>query len=136
MGIFKKLESEFDFDIVDEFLDHYEIMSEALEPSIERLRHKETYELGVEELFRIAHNLKSASGFLKLSKLNKLAFFLENYLEKLRNKKVEITDEILDWLYLISDQISGWYEDLSNDRENFRKIDIRIFNVPEEIEKL
>jgi len=34
MGIRTRFEEEFDYDIVDEFLDHLDIMTEAMEPTI------------------------------------------------------------------------------------------------------
>jgi two-component system chemotaxis sensor kinase CheA len=136
MGILKKLEQEFDFEIVDEFLDHYEIMSDALEPSIQKLSKEETYEDGVEELFRIAHNLKSASGYLNLKVLNKFASFFEDYLEKLRKTEIKVTDDMIDWLFLISDQLSGWHEDLIKDKNEFRKLNMKVFNIPAGLEAL
>ena len=134
MGLLKELEGKFDFDIVDEFIDHFEIMCSALEPIIQRLDHGDDIPESVEELFRIAHNLKSAAGFLELTVLHKFAVFLEDNLEKIRKRRKKFEPGTIDWFYLISDQLNDWYEDLTQDAEEFRKIRIEIFDIPQEIE--
>ena len=88
----------------------------------------------IEEIFRIAHNLKSATGFLELTVLHKFAVFLEDNLEKIRKRKKKFAPGTIDWFYLISDQLNDWYEDLTQNAEEFRKIRIEIFDIPQEIE--
>ena len=134
MGLLGELEGKFDFDIVDEFIDHFEIMCSALEPIIHRLDEGEDIPGCIEEIFRIAHNLKSASGFLELTVLHKFAEFIEDNLEKIRHRETKFAPATIDWFYLISDQLNDWYEDLTQDAEEFRKIRIEIFDIPQEIE--
>lgn len=135
MGILKELESKFDYDIVDEFTDHYEVMCAALEPIIKDLDEGSNIPESIEEIFRIAHNLKSASAFLELTVLHKFAVFVEDNLEHVRRRQAKFTPETIDWFYLVSDQLNDWYEDLIQDAEEFRKIRIEIFDIPQEIEK-
>ena len=134
MGVKKDLESQFDYDIVDEFMDHYEITCEMLEPIILSLNKANMYERDVNELFRVAHNLKSASGFLKLKLLHKLAAFMENTLEKARSQEGPASEEFIDWLLLISDQLNSWLKNLKNDDEEFVPFDRKILYVPEHLE--
>ncbi|MDQ1339242.1 MAG: hypothetical protein QG567_393 [Campylobacterota bacterium] len=135
VGILKDLEESFDFDIVDEFLSHFEIMCLSLEPAIGSLEDESKKNQAIEELFRVAHNLKSASGYLNLVHLNKFAAFIEDILDNLRNKDIKLSARTIDWFYGVSDQLNDWYQDLATDKEEFRKINIEIFNVPQEIEK-
>ena len=134
MGLLYGIESTFDYDIVDEFTDHFEIMCSSLEPIINRLNQGEDIPEAVEEMFRIAHNLKSASGFLKLETLHRFATFIEDNLEHIRHRQQPFSQESIDWFYLISDQLCDWYDDLVSDADEFRKIRTKIFDIPQEIE--
>lgn len=134
MGLLKELEGTFDFDIIDEFTDHFEVMCNAMEPIIARLDHGDNIPESIEEIFRIAHNLKSAAGFLQLPVLQKFAAFIEDNLEHVRHRETKFSQKSIDWFYLVSDQLNDWYEDLTQDAEEFRKIRIEIFDIPQEIE--
>lgn len=134
MGLLKELEGGFDYDIVDEFIDHFEIMCSAMEPIIRDLDEGGNIPESIEEIFRIAHNLKSAAGFLQLTVLHKFASFIEDNLEHVRRREARFAPATIDWFYLISDQLNDWYEDLTSDAEEFRKIRIEIFDIPQEIE--
>lgn len=134
MGVLKELEGGFDYDIVDEFIDHFEIMCTAMEPIIRRLDSGEDIPGNIEEIFRIAHNIKSAAGFLQLLHLQRFAAFIEDNLEHVRHRETKFAPETIDWFYLISDQLNDWYDDLTHDAEEFRKIRVEIFDIPQEIE--
>ena len=51
MGIRSDIEANFDFEIVDEFLDHYSLMVDAMELLILDLEKESMYQRSVEELF-------------------------------------------------------------------------------------
>lgn len=134
MGVKKDLEERFDFDIVDEFMDHYEFTCDMLEPIILSLEKQDMYERDINELFRVAHNLKSASGFLQLNILHRLAAFMENTLEKARGKEGPASSELVDWLLLISDQLRSWQKNLKNDDKEFAEFNSKILYTPIELE--
>jgi len=117
MGIRSDLETNFDYEIVDEFLDHYSMMVESMEVMIIDLTNPKMYKRSVNELFRVFHNIKSASGYLQILPMNKLASFVEDELEDLRNKDITINQETVDWLLQISDMFATWQEDLKDDNE-------------------
>jgi len=117
MGAKSDLEANFDFDIVDEFLDHYTLMVDSMELLILDLTKPDMYKMSVEELFRVFHNIKSASGFLHLEKINKLAQFVESVLEDLRQKENTANDDTINWLLAISDMFSTWRNELLEDKE-------------------
>ena len=95
MGIRSDLDSNFDFEIVDEFLDHYSMMVESMEVMILDLEKPNRYKRAVDELFRVFHNIKSASGYLKITPMSKLSAFVEDALEDLRTTEELGNDDIV-----------------------------------------
>jgi len=112
MGIRTVLDANFDFEIVDEFLDHYSMMVESMEVMILDLNKPTGYSRSVDELFRVFHNIKSASGYLKMTPMSKLAAFVEDALEELRTTDSLANDDIITWLLAVSDMFSQWQDDL------------------------
>ncbi|WP_456402779.1 Hpt domain-containing protein [Hydrogenimonas sp.] len=129
MGIRNRLEREFDYDIVDEFLDHFDVMTEVMEPTIIALENEEQRIEKINELFRIFHNIKSASSFLKIDRLHLLAELAEESMERLREDPSAVSEELIDWLLLVSDQFRAWYGEISSDGE-LEDIDPKILLVP------
>ncbi len=115
MGARRDLEDNYDFEIVDEFLDHYAMMVEIMEPLIIELGKKERYEHALDELFRIFHNIKSASGFLKIDPMIRLSTFVEDSLESMRFLDGPANQEVVDWLIDVNDMYIQWQEDLKLD---------------------
>ncbi len=129
MGIRKRLERQFDYDIVDEFIDHFDVMTEVMEPAIISLENEELKDDKVNELFRIFHNIKSASSFLKMDRVHLLAELSEETMERLREDPSLVTEELIDWLLLVSDQFRSWYEEISSDGE-LEDINPKILKIP------
>ena len=117
MGIRSDLDANFDYEIVDEFLDHYSMMVDSMEVMIIDLSKPNMYKRSTDELFRVFHNIKSASGYLKIVPMNKLASFVEDALEELRKRDTPVSKETVDWLLEISDTFSAWHDDLKLDNE-------------------
>ncbi len=130
MGIRSDLEETFDFDIIDEFLDHYSLMVDSMEVMILDLSKPTMYKRSVDELFRVFHNIKSASGYLKIESMNKLSSFVEDALEDLRTRDNTISRETTDWLLAISDMFSSWNDDLKQDRP-LSKIKFSLLKLPD-----
>ena len=117
MGIRSYLDANYDFEIVDEFYDHYSMMVESMEVMILDLEKPQMYIRGVDELFRVFHNIKSASGYLQIAPMSKLAAFVEDALEELRTKDELGSDEIITWLLEVSDMFAQWKDDLKLNNE-------------------
>ncbi|SFV75063.1 FIG00470219: hypothetical protein [hydrothermal vent metagenome] len=130
MGIRSELEATFDFDIVDEFLDHFSLMTDNMEIIILDLSNPQMYKRSLDELFRIFHNIKSASGFLKITSMQKLSAFVEDALDVLRKNNKPVTQEIIDWLLLINDMYVTWNKDLIEDRP-LSKIPFKLLKLPD-----
>ena len=130
MGIRSDLESNFDFEIVDEFLDHYSMMVDSMEVMILDLSSGRSYERSINELFRVFHNIKSASGYLKITSMFKLSSFVEDELETLRCSKAPISEETTNWLLAISDMYAAWQDDLKLDNQ-LSKIKYSLLKIPD-----
>ncbi len=130
MGIFKELEGEFDYDIVEEFLGHFGFMIDSLEPLIIDLEKSEKFSTNIDKLFRIFHNIKSASGYLKIDSINKLSTLAEETLEECRLVDGSGSDELIDWLLAVSDQMANYKQDLDNDRDKFTSTSPKLIRVP------
>ena len=130
MGIRSDLEASFDFEIVDEFFDHYSLMVDSMEVMIIDLHKPAMYVRSVNELFRVFHNIKSASGYLKIDSMNKLASFVEDALEELRNTDNPISKETIDWLLEISDMFAAWNDDFKDDN-TLSKIKYSLLKLPD-----
>ena len=135
MGLFLQLEVDFDLEIVEDFISHYAIMCETMEPLIIGLEKKEQYESNIGELFRIFHNMKSAGGFLKLEPIIKLATLCEDIAEEARILEGPATDEFIDWLLLISDQFDKYRTNIEEDDEYFGMLEPLIIKVPIHLQK-
>ena len=117
MGIRSDLDSDFDYEIVDEFLDHYSMMVDSMEVMIIDLSKPNMYRRSIDELFRVFHNIKSASGFLKIEPMTRLATFVEETLEELRKRTKPINEDTVSWLLRVSDMFAQWHDDLKLDNE-------------------
>ncbi|HIC12844.1 MAG TPA: chemotaxis protein CheA [Sulfurimonas sp.] len=115
MGVRSDLDANFDFEIVDEFLDHYSMMVESMEVMIIDLEKPNSYDRSINELFRVFHNIKSASGYLQITQMAKLSSFIEDELEELRKAKPPISEETTTWLLDVSDMYATWQEDFKLD---------------------
>jgi two-component system chemotaxis sensor kinase CheA len=130
MGVRRELETNYDFEIVDEFLDHYSMMVDILEPLMIDLEKRELFARSVDELFRIFHNIKSAAGFLKMEPMVRLATFVENALETMRSLPGPANKETVNWLLLVSDTFVQWQEDLKLDND-LSKINFSLLKLPD-----
>ncbi len=130
MGIRADLDADFDYEIVDEFYDHYTMMVESMEVMIIDLSKSNSYRRSVDELFRVFHNIKSASGFLKIEPMNRLSTFVEEVLEELRKKDKPISEDTVTWFLEISDIYAKWKDDIQQDN-NLSKVRYSLLKIPD-----
>lgn len=135
MGMLTQLEIDFDLEIVEDFLSHFAIMCNSMEPLAIDLSNSTHYKDSINDLFRIYHNIKSSSGFLKLDPIIKLSSLVEEVLEEARTLNGPASDELIDWLLLISDQFEKYRLDVEEDAEHFTLLDPLIIKLPTNLEK-
>lgn len=130
MGIRTNLDAAFDYEIVDEFYDHYTMMVESMEVMILDLSKEASHKRSVDELFRIFHNIKSASAYLKITPMNRLAQFVEEFLDELRLRDEPIGEHTVTWLLEISDIFAQWQVDMKEDND-LTKVKYSLLNLPD-----
>jgi chemotaxis protein histidine kinase CheA len=113
MGVKDYLYSEFDSAIVDEFLMLLDTIEDNLDLLLEELENNPEV---VNELFRMFHNLKSATAYLKLTRISNYAHLIEDILDKVRGKD-KIPKDVIDWLFDATAQIHKWYEEIDKNKE-------------------
>ena len=131
MGIYSDLERDFDFDIVDEFFSHYSIMCESAESLVMNLRDESSYKDSLEQLFRIFHNIKSATGYLQITVINNIVSLVEEFLDDCREQKGPANEEFIAWFFVVIDQLIVFKEDLEKDRDHLSPINKEILKLPE-----
>ena len=134
MGILKSLEIDYSYDIVEEFLSHYTLMCDLMEPLIISLSRPDRYAGSINELFRIFHNIKSAAGFMRLDPIIKLTTLAEEICGEARDLQGPANEDFVDWLLLLSDQFNRYKNDIENDAEFFSPLDANIVKIPQKLD--
>ena len=134
MGILRSLEIDYSYDIVEEFLSHYSLMCDLMEPLIIGLARNDRYNANINELFRIFHNIKSASSFMKLNPIFKLTTLAEEICGEARELQGPANDDFVDWLLLVSDQFEKYKNDIETDAEFFGVLDANIVKIPQKLD--
>jgi len=71
----------------------------------------------INNIFRAAHSLKSSAAFVGLNDLSDLAHKMENLLQGIRDKTLDITPEVVDIIFKCFDQINGVIETVASGQE-------------------
>lgn len=135
MGLLSQIEIDYDLEIVEDFISHYGIMCESIEALAVSLGSDKHYKSVVDDLFRIFHNIKSASGFVHLDPILNLASLAEEVLEEARTLKGPASDEFIDWMLLVNDQFNKYRYDLEDDKDYFSALDPLVVKLPKRLEK-
>ena len=133
MGILKKLEIDYSYDIVEEFLSHYSLMCDLMEPLIIGLGKKDKFKNNILELARIFHNIKSAAGFMHLDPILKLTTLSEEVVPEAKEIDGPATDDFIDWLLVVNDQFLKYRDDVEKDAEFFGVLNPAIVKIPPEL---
>jgi chemotaxis protein histidine kinase CheA len=133
MGIIETLQADIDYDIIDEFIGHYALMCDEMEGLILGLEKPEIYERNVGELFRIFHNIKSASGFMKMDRMNKASELVESVLEDARASKGPANNDFINWMLVVNDVFGAWKHQLESNADAISPISPKILNIPQKI---
>lgn len=130
MGIKSDLDANFDFEIVHEFLDHYSMMIDSMEVMILDLSKPNMQKRSIYELFRVFNNIKSASGYLQITPMSRLATLVEDELEQLKSSSRPVNEETINWLLEISDMFAAWHQNFKMDTE-LTKVRFALLKIPD-----
>lgn len=136
MGLLKQLEADYDLDIIEDYLTHFGVMTGLLDKLIVNLSRDDEFDASSYELNRIFHNIKTASEYLKLSPIVKLTTIVEDITNRLKSRRgagTTASNELIDWLLLVADQLQGYLDDIENDEIYLRILNPKIIAIPNEI---
>lgn len=136
MGLLKQLEADYDLDIIEDYLIHFGVMTGLLDKLIVNLSRDDEFDASSYELNRIFHNIKTASEYLKLSPIVKLTTIVEDITNRLKSRRgagATASNELIDWLLLVADQMQGYLDDIENDEIYLRILNPKIIAIPNEI---
>ncbi len=109
-----------DSEIFNEFIVEAREHLENIEPSLLELEKNPDDPGLLDDIFRLMHSLKGASGFLGLTRINGLTHRAENILDEIRNGKMNLTPAITDLILVSIDALNamiGNLEETSSEGE-------------------
>ncbi len=122
-----------DEEVLRDFIAEAREHLETIEPNLLELE-KNPEDLSIiDEIFRPMHSLKGASGFLNLTKMNKLAHKTENILDEMRKGNLKNTPEIMDVVLEATDLLRQILDNLESSGEEG---DVEIDDVVARIEHI
>lgn len=106
----------------DVFLEEADEQLQELNQNLLKLEKNHRNIDSINNIFRAAHSLKSSAAFVGLNELSDLAHNMENLLQGLRDRTMEVTPEIIDILFQCFDVINSIIESVSVGEEPRRDL--------------
>lgn len=97
-------------DIAKEFREESLELLEAMETSLMSIRENGMDDEMINAVFRAAHTIKGAAGMYKLDFIVEFTHIAENLLDRVRNAKIEMTDELGELLLACKDHMQDLVE--------------------------
>lgn len=101
----------------DIFLEEADDQLQELNKNLLEMEQNPDDEDTINNIFRAAHSLKSSAAFVGLNDLSELAHKMENLLQGVRDKTMQITPEIIDLLFKCFDYINSVIDLVSRGEE-------------------
>jgi len=122
-----------DPEIFSEFVVEAREHLENIEPSLLELEKNPDDPGLLDDIFRLMHSLKGASGFLGLSRINGLTHKAENILDEIRKGNMNLTPGITDLILVSTDALKAMVENLE---QTAKEGDVETASVIEKIDAL
>ncbi|MEK5256570.1 chemotaxis protein CheA [Paenibacillus sp. FSL F4-0125] len=106
------------------FFEEMEEQLQLIEGELLRLEKEGESERGIQSLFRAAHTLKGSSSVMGFHGIMNLTHEMENILEKVRSRHLNITSEMIGLLFNGLDHLQMMKADLIHDKEISVNIDV------------
>ncbi len=111
-------------DFLDESEKHIQVLNEKLLQAESFLKQgKEMSQEDLNAMFRAAHTIKGTASFIKLNKIETLTHEMETILQRIKEKKMPLTMEIVDVLFRAFDTLEGMVESLKDSGEEIGEIE-------------
>lgn len=107
-------------EMVGAFLDEVGEQMELLEQSILILEQKGEDPEVIQKIFRVAHTLKGSSSAMGFEKMKLLTHEMENVLDKIRNRQIDVTKPVINIFFQCLDQLRLLKEDFITDRKDIK----------------
>ncbi|GAU09804.1 chemotaxis protein CheA [Desulfoplanes formicivorans] len=122
-----------DPEVFSEFIVEAREHLENIEPSLLELEKNPDDPGLLDDIFRLMHSLKGASGFLGLSRINGLTHKAENILDEIRKGNMNLTPAITDLILVSTDALKAMVENLE---QNAVEGDVETSSIIEKIDNL
>lgn len=125
-----------DEELIEEFLMDMEDLLKKLSLGITTLEEDKNSIESLNEIFRVMHSLKGVSAMMELHKIEDMTHNMETLLFEVRDKKMEMNDEIINLLSLCNDYLTNFiavvkFQGIHDQKENdfIQEITKKISNV-------
>lgn len=112
-----------DREMIRDFLDEVEEHANAIEVSGLALEKDPENSDLVNDLFRAAHSIKGAAGYMGFERITELSHKMENLIELIRQKETSPTKEVMNVLFKALDRIRKLTSSLEKNGEETEKIE-------------
>ncbi|MBU9720340.1 MULTISPECIES: chemotaxis protein CheA [Bacillaceae] len=119
---------------LDMFIDESKDHLQSLNDNLLKLESDPNEEAIISEIFRSAHTLKGMSATMGYDDIASLTHQMENVLDGIRNKTVQVTSEIIDTIFSSVDALEEMVEDIENGGSGKKNV-IAIVSELERLEK-
>jgi two-component system chemotaxis sensor kinase CheA len=113
-----KINEEISQDELKVFLEETEEQIELLDNDIVRMEKEPDNDELIQEIFRAAHTVKGSSAMVGYTRMAELTHAMENLLDKLRNKQLALSSEIVNDLLSGLDALKILKQDIHSDEES------------------
>ncbi len=100
------------------FLEEAEEHFQTLEEDLIRMEKEEFNEDLMQEIFRASHTLKGSSATIGHNRMAQLTHAMENVLDRLRKRQIEVTSQLVDVLFECLDCLRVLRDEIVNDEES------------------
>ena len=100
------------------FIDETAEQLEIIEQEILKLEKDSDDKNALNEVFRMAHSLKGSTALMGFENMTKLTHALEDMLQKVKDKEIVITAEIVDILFESLDMLKKMKDSINNQKES------------------
>ncbi len=103
--------------LLDIFLSEAEELIQTIEQNLVALDSSPDDASLVDELFRAVHTMKSSAAMVGFKKTSEYTHVLESLLERLRNKTMVVTEELISFLLRCGDFLKGMLDNVTQGRD-------------------
>lgn len=111
-------------DMLDGYKAENDELLQSMEDALMQIQEEGMNDDTINAVFRAAHTIKGSSGMFGIDYVVEFTHVVENVLDKIRNHKIEINDEMIDILLVCKDQMQTLVDFVMEDPEGEPSSDI------------